>query len=196
MSLLSALQNIQSPYLFVKLRLGGENFQLTVDSGEGEVINDQQKDQSMFCIIRCVMLCSYLLAHCNVFPTFTTHPLCGTHPAWQSLSRIIHLSITKQYHCAVQIHYTLYNHNNHIYRTLFISLFPRKQLVFNTLIYQEHGAVDSSNRRNIITPCQNILLPSDYRHSKADGESEVASSLCPLNSCRYCHQCHGNRDTY
>ena len=151
------------------------------------MINDQQKDQSMFCIIRCVMLCSYLLAHCNVFPTFTTHPLCGTHPAWQSLSRIIHLSITKQYHCAVQIHYTLYNHNNHIYRTLFISLFPRKQLVFNTLIYQEHGAVDSSNRRNIITPCQNILLPSDYRHSKADGESEVASSLRPLNSCRYCH---------
>ena len=141
----------------------------------------------MFCIIRCVMLCSYLLAHCNVFPTFTTHPLCGTHPAWQSLSRIIHLSITKQYHCAVQIHYTLYNHNNHIYRTLFISLFPRKQLVFNTLIYQEHGAVDSSNRRNIITPCQNILLPSDYRHSKAEGESEVASSLRPLNSCRYCH---------
>ena len=159
----------------------------SIDSGEGEVINDQQKDQSMFCIIRCVMLCSYLLAHCNVFPTFTTHPLCGTHLAWQSLSRIIHLSITKQYHCAVQIHYTLYNHNNHIYRTLFISLFPRKQLVFNTLIYQEHGAVDSSNRRNIITPCQNILLPSDYRHSKAEGESEVASSLRPLNSCRYCH---------
>ena len=162
------------------------------------MINDQQRDQSMFCIIRRVMLCSYLLAHCNVFPTFTTHPLCGTHLAWQFLSRIIHLSITKQYHCAEQIHYTLYNHNNHIYRTLFISLFPRKQLVFNTLIYQEHGAVDSSNRRNIITPCQNILLPSDYSHSKAERESEAeeASSLCPLNSCSYCHQCGGNRDTY